>query len=127
MTIQPQFFSPVPMPHVPSSLPDLRPKILNEEFYNATGAGIAEMGNAIGAANAVKDSNFSEAMLKALDKVNAYQRYHEDIVQQAMLDPDSVNIEDISTAEAQANMSLNITRTILNRVVQAWRDIINSR
>jgi len=127
MTIQPQYFSPVDMPKVPSSLPDLRPKVLNEEFYNATGAGIAELGKTIGAAGATKDSNFSDAMLKALDKVNAYQRYHEDLIQQAILEPDSVDVEDISMAEADANMSLNISRNILNRVVQAWKDIINAR
>jgi flagellar hook-basal body complex protein FliE len=127
MTLQPQYFSPVPMPRVPSSMPDLRPKVLNEEFYNATGKGIAEMGKVIGAANATKDGNFSDAMLKALDKVNAYQIYKEDLDQQELLDPDSVNIEDITMAEAQAKMSLDIARTILNRVVQAWKDIINSR
>ena len=127
MTIEPQYFSPVPMPAVPSSLPDLRPKVLNEEFYNATGAGIAELGKTIGAAGATRDSTFSDAMLKALDKVNAYQRYHEEIIQQAILEPDSVTAEDVSMAEAEANMSLNITRTILNRIVQAWKDIINTR
>jgi len=127
MTIQPQYFSPVPMPAVPSSLPDLRTKVLNEEFYNATGSGIAELGNTIGAANATKDSTFSDAMLNALDKVNAYQRYNEELMQQAIIDPDSVNVEDISMAEAQARMSLDTTARILNRVVQAWKDIINTR
>ena len=127
MTITPQYFSPVPMPQVPSSLPDLRPKVLNEEFYNATGSGIVQLGKTISAAGAMKDGGFSDAMLKALDKVNAYQRYNEEIIQQAMLDPDSVQVEDVAMAEAQANMSLNITRTILNRVVQAWKDIINAR
>jgi len=127
MTLQPQYFSPVPMPHVPSSLPDLRPKVLNEEFYNSTGKGIAEMGNVIGAANATKDSNFSDTMLKALDKVSAYERYREDLSQQSLLDPDSVDPEDISMAEGKARMSLDAASRILNRVVQAWKDIINSR
>jgi flagellar hook-basal body complex protein FliE len=127
MTLQPQYFSPVPMPHVPSSLPDLRPKVLNEEFYNSTGKGIAEMGNVIGAANATKDSNFSDAMLKALDKVSAYERYAEDLSQQRLLDPDSVNIETMTMAEGKARMSLDAASRILNRVVQAWKDIINSR
>ena len=127
MTIAPQYYSPVPMPPVPSSLPDLRPKVFNEEFYNATGSGIAAMGKTIGAGGALKDGVFSETMLKALDKVSDYQRYSEDMYQQSILAPDSVNIEDLSMAEAQANMSLNITRTILNRIVQAWKDIINTR
>ena len=127
MTLAPQYFSPVPMPPVPSSLPDLRPKVLNEEFYNATGSGISSMGKVIGAENALKDGLFSDSMLKALDKVSAYQKYSDNLYQQAVLAPDSVDIEDITMAEAQANMSLNIARTILNRVVQAWKDIVNTR
>jgi len=127
MTIQPQYFSPVPMPAVPSSMPELQTKVLNEEFYNATGSGIAELGKTIGAANATKDGGFSDAMLKALDKVNAHQRYNEELIQQAMLDPDSVQIEDVTMAEGKARMSLDITARILSRIVQAWKDIINTR
>jgi len=127
MTIQPQYFSPVPMPAVPSSMPDLRPKVLNEEFYNGSGSGIANLGKIIGASDTTKDGLFSETMLKALDKVSAYQQHHDYLAEQSIIDPDSVNVEDIAMAEAQASMSLNITRTILNRIVQAWKDIINTR
>ena len=127
MTLTPQYFSPVPMPHVPSSLPDLRPKVLNEEFYNGSGAGIASLGKTIGAENAMKDGIFSETMLKALDKVSDFQKQSSNLYVQSILAPDTVNVEDISMAEAQANMSLNIARTILNRVVQAWKDIVNTR
>jgi flagellar hook-basal body complex protein FliE len=127
MTITPQYYNPIPMPPVPSSLPDLRPKVLNEEFYNASGAGIAAMGKSIGSGGVLKDGIFSETMLKALDKVSDYQKYSENMYQQAILAPDSVNVEDLTMAEAEAAMSLNIARTILNRVVQAWKDIINTR
>jgi flagellar hook-basal body complex protein FliE len=115
------------MPRVPSSLPDLRPKVLNEEFYNATGGGIASLGETIGAEGVMKDGLFSESMLKALDKVSGYQQQYDHIIQQAMIAPDTVNVEDVAMAEAKAAMSLNITRTILNRVVQVWQDIINTR
>jgi len=126
MTIAPQYYSPVLMPPVPSSMPDLRPKALNEEFYNGSGSGIVELGKTIGAMG-TKDGLFGEAMLKALDKVSDYQKFHQRIVEQSIIDPDSVNVEDIAMAEANANMSLNIARTILNRVVQAWKDVINTR
>ncbi|MCL1812158.1 MAG: flagellar hook-basal body complex protein FliE [Treponema sp.] len=127
MTLTPQYYSPVPMPPVPSSLPDLRPRVLNEEFYNATGSGIASLGKTIGADGVMKDGLFSETMLKALDKVSGYQKYSDNLYQQAILAPDSVNVEDIAMAEAQANMSLNIANRILSRVVQAWKDIVNTR
>jgi flagellar hook-basal body complex protein FliE len=115
------------MPAVPSSLPDFRPRVLNSEFYNASGRGIAGLGSVIGAENVMKDGLFDETMLKALDKVSAYQSQAEYIHQQSILDPESVDVHQIAEAEAMASMSLNITRTILNRVVQAWKDIINTR
>jgi flagellar hook-basal body complex protein FliE len=127
MTIQPQYFSPVPMPKVPSSLPDLRPQVFNTEFYNASGRGIAELGKAVGAENVMRDGLFDETMLKALDKVSDYQMQAEYIQQQAIIDPESVDIHQITNAEAMASMSLNITRTILSRIVQSWKDIINTR
>jgi flagellar hook-basal body complex protein FliE len=127
MTIKPQYFSPVPMPRVPSSLPDFRPKVFNTEFYNASGKGIAELGNTIGAENVMRDGLFDQTMLKALDRVSDYQLQAEYIEQQAILDPESVDVHEIADAEAKASMSLNITRTILNRIVQAWKDVINTR
>jgi len=44
-----------------------------------------------------------------------------------LIDPDSVDAHDVTIAMAKANMSLNITRTVLDRVVRAWKDIINTR
>jgi flagellar hook-basal body complex protein FliE len=126
MTIKP-VFAPVPMPKIPSSLPDFRPKVFNQEFYNSTGSGIASLGEVIGARGVSGDGNFDTAMLKALDKVNAYQQNYESLYQQMIVDPESVEVHDIADAQAKAGMSLNITRTILNRVVQAWKDIINTR
>ncbi|GHV85696.1 hypothetical protein AGMMS50230_13040 [Spirochaetia bacterium] len=127
MTIKPQYFSPVPMPPVPSSFPDFRPKILNEELYNGSGRGMAELGKSIGAEGIMRDGLFDQTMLKALDKVSGLQQQADYMYQQSVIDPDSVNVEDLTIAEGKANMSLNITRTILNRVVQAWKDIINTR
>ncbi|MDR2072363.1 MAG: flagellar hook-basal body complex protein FliE [Spirochaetaceae bacterium] len=127
MTIKPQYYSPVPMPRVPASLPDFRPKVLNGEFYNASGAGISGLGDKIGAENVLRDGLFSDTMLKALDAVSGYQLQAEYIEQQAIIDPESVDVHEIADAEARATMSLNITRTILNRIVQAWKDVINTR
>ena len=43
-----------------------------------------------------------------------------------MTNPDAVDPHDVTIAMAKANMSLNITRTVLDRVVRAWRDLINT-
>jgi flagellar hook-basal body complex protein FliE len=71
--------------------------------------------------------SFENAMLKALDGVNAAQVDSSNATELMLTDPDAIDVHDVTIAMAKANMSLNITRTVLSRVVQAWRDLINTR
>lgn len=81
----------------------------------------------LGNGAAAKGSSFEDALLKAMDGVNAYQTENTSLVQQMLVDPDSVDAHDVTLAMSRANMSLNIARTVLDRVVRAWRDLINTR
>jgi len=126
MTVKP-ILAPIPQPKVPGMNPDFRPKVFNEEFYNSTGKGIYDMGKVTGADKLYGDSTFEKVMLGALDRVNAYQQNADAILQQAITDPESVDVHEITDAQAKATLSLNITRTLLNRIVQAWKDVINTR
>ena len=81
----------------------------------------------IGADAVVRAGTFSESMLGALDKVSAQTQFASNLSQMALTDPDSVNVEDITIAQAEATMAMNITRNVLSRLVQSWRDIINTR
>ena len=95
--------------------------------FLALGNKISETGKKIGADAVIRSGTFADAMLGALDKVSAHHQFASGLHQAAIIDPDSVDIHDITIAQAQANLSLNITRNVLNRVVQAWRDLINTR
>jgi flagellar hook-basal body complex protein FliE len=95
--------------------------------YTASGEAIAELGNRIGAEAATRSGGFDDAMLRALDRVSASQQFSADLSQRAITDPGSVDIHDITIAQAKARMSLDITHTVLNRIVQGWRDLINTR
>ena len=97
-----------------------------EDFLDQ-GSRINEVQNIIGSDAVIRSGGFSNAMLSALDSVSADQHFASLMSQAAILDPDSVDVHDVTIAQAQANMSLNITRTVLNRLVQSWRDIINTR
>jgi flagellar hook-basal body complex protein FliE len=66
-------------------------------------------------------------MLQAMDKVSGDQQFASQLVQQSITDPDSVDTHDITIAQAKASMSLNIARNVLSRLVQDWRDLINTR
>jgi flagellar hook-basal body complex protein FliE len=66
-------------------------------------------------------------MLQALDQVSASDQFAGNLAQRAITEPDSVDIHDVTIAQAKASMSLDITRNVLSRLVQGWRDIINTR
>lgn len=91
------------------------------------GQSIIELGSKIGAAGVSRSGSFQDAMLKAVDAVSADQHKASNIIQAAITDPDSVDIHDVTIAQAKATMSLNITRTVLSRLVQGWKDLINTR
>lgn len=95
--------------------------------FTAEGKALSELGNKIGAEMVLRSGTFEDAMLKALDMVSAQQQAPGDLMQAALTDPGTVDVHDITIAQAKASMSLNITRTVLNRVVQGWKDLINTR
>jgi flagellar hook-basal body complex protein FliE len=98
-----------------------------KQGYAASGTAVSALGEKIGAEAAVRSGAFEDVMLRALDKVSSLQQESSNLAQAAITDPESVDIHDITIAQARANMSLNITRTILSRLVQSWRDLINTR
>ncbi|MCA1753325.1 MAG: flagellar hook-basal body complex protein FliE [Spirochaeta sp.] len=71
--------------------------------------------------------SFGEMVMDGLNQVNALEQQHTDLSVRAVVDPDSVNPHDVTIAAAQAEMALNITKNVVDRVVQAYRDITNVR
>jgi flagellar hook-basal body complex protein FliE len=95
--------------------------------YAGSGKNIIALEKKIGAEGITRAGTFEHAMLQALDKVSGQQQYASALSQEAIVNPDSVDIHTITIAQAEASMSLNATRNILSRVVQGWRDLINAR
>jgi len=99
---------------------------LNSPFAGS-GANILSLERTIGADSVTGGGTFQEAMLQALDRVSASQQNASRLQQEAIINPHLVDVHDISIAQAQARMSLDIAATVMNRVVQGWRDLINTR
>ena len=95
----------------------------NPMHYTASGA----VGSPVGAEEGPGGTSFEDAMLKAMDGVNAMQIDSANAEEAMLINPDSIDAHDVTIAMAKANMSLDITRTVLSRVVTAWKDIINTR
>ena len=66
-------------------------------------------------------------MLQALDKVSGAQLFASHLERESIINPDSIDVHEITIAQAKANMSLGIARNVLSRLVQGWRDLINTR
>jgi flagellar hook-basal body complex protein FliE len=70
---------------------------------------------------------FEDAMLQALDKISGAHIDVSEMQKEAIINPDSVDIHDITIAQAQAGMALETATKVLSRLVQGWRDLINTR
>jgi flagellar hook-basal body complex protein FliE len=128
MTIyKPELAGPGTMPSLPLAITHPKHLVPKAGDFEAIGRNISSLGEKIGAGAVIRSGTFEDTMLKALDKVSAYQQISSNLAQKAITDPGSVDVQDITIAQAEASMSLNITRNVLNRIVQGWRDIINTR
>jgi flagellar hook-basal body complex protein FliE len=96
--------------------------------YAGSGKNILALEKKIGGVEHItRAGTFEQAMLQALDKVSGSQQYASALQQEAIVNPDSVDAHDVTIAQGMAAMSLDITRTILNRLVQSWNNLINTR
>jgi flagellar hook-basal body complex protein FliE len=95
--------------------------------YAGSGKNILALEKKIGAGNVTGAGTFQQSMLQALDKVSGSQQQASNLAREAIINPDSLDAHDVTIAQAEAQMSLGITRNILSRLVQGWRDLINTR
>ncbi len=70
---------------------------------------------------------FQELLIGSLNDVNAAQQEHANLAVQAIIEPDAVDPHDVTIAAAKANLALSITKNVVDRVIQAYRDITNVR
>ena len=73
------------------------------------------------------EGDFTSKVLEKLSQVNAIQQESLELTRRMTIDPDSVDAHDVMMSLAEANMSLNITKAVLDRVIRAYRDITTAR
>ena len=79
--------------------------------------------------NAVRPEtmSFEQTLLKAFDSVNEKQQASSVMAEKLITEPDSVDVHDVTTAMAKASLSLNLTQTVLDRLVKGWNEITTTR
>ena len=82
---------------------------------------------AVSAARGDSEQKFGTLLMGALGSVNDSQRKAMNLSQAMVTDPNSVNVEDVTIALADANLALSMTKAIVDRALAAYREIINIR
>ncbi len=72
-------------------------------------------------------TGFSAAFTRALQGVSDMQIRSADLAEQMVINPESVDPHDVTIAMAKANTSLQMTKSILDSALKAYREIINIR
>ncbi len=70
---------------------------------------------------------FTNALRNALGETNNLQNAVTDITQAYLTDPESVDVHDVTIAMSKANMSLEITKAVVDGALKAYNNIINIR
>ncbi|WP_300747929.1 flagellar hook-basal body complex protein FliE [uncultured Brachyspira sp.] len=72
-------------------------------------------------------SNFGTMLSDAVDAVNQKQVDRDNIIVQAGIRPDQVDVSDVMNAVAEAELSLSFTKAVIDRAVRAYQEITTYR
>jgi flagellar hook-basal body complex protein FliE len=81
----------------------------------------------IDTANRPETMSFEQTLLAAFDKMNASQQKTDTLAQQMLIDPESVDVHDVTIAMAEASLSLKMAQSVIDRVIKGWNEITTSR
>jgi len=79
--------------------------------------------------NAVRPetASFEQTLLSAFDKMNSKQQAADSLAQQMNVDPESVDVHDVTIAMAVAGLSLKMAQSIIDRMIKGWNEITTTR
>ena len=70
---------------------------------------------------------FESYLVNAVSEMNNQQLNVGKVQKQLITDPDSVDIHDVTTAMAKAQMSLSLAQTVIDRLVTGWNELSTNR
>lgn len=75
----------------------------------------------------LNEKSFGEFLTDAVAQMNKQQMNVSAMEEQLVTDPESLDIHDITTAMAKAQMSMTLAKTVVDRVVTGWNEITTTR
>ncbi len=70
---------------------------------------------------------FESYLVNAVSAINNQQLDVGRVQEKLITDPDSVDIHDVTTAMAKAQMSLSLAQTVIDRLVTGWNELSTNR
>jgi len=74
-----------------------------------------------------ENPNFADKMFEAINGVNRLQQETNNLSVKMVTDPDSMDAHDITIAIAKANSALAITKAVVDKAIQAYKEILSFR
>ena len=74
-----------------------------------------------------ENATFSDKMFEALNGVNKLQQEVNDLSVKMVTDPDSIDVHDITIAIEKSNAALALTKAVVDKAIQAYREILSFR
>lgn len=73
------------------------------------------------------EQSFGELLLKLFDNVNQKETKSKELQELAIVSPEEVNVHEVMIAEEEARLSLLFVKTVIDKGITAWKDIMNLR
>jgi flagellar hook-basal body complex protein FliE len=73
------------------------------------------------------EKSFGDLLLNAFNDVNDLQINANKMSEAMITDPESVNVHDVMISIAESTLSLSMTKTIVDRALRAYREIVSTR
>jgi len=71
--------------------------------------------------------DFASLMMDKIDDVNQLQGNVNQLNELMLTDPDAVDVHELTIAMAKAEMAMGMTKAVVDKAVQAYKDIVNMR
>lgn len=72
-------------------------------------------------------NSFSGMLKGAIDQVNGKQVSADHLIVQAGTKPDTVDVHEVMNAISEAELAMNMTKAVVDRVVRAYQELSNMR
>ncbi len=66
-------------------------------------------------------------VVDALNEANSLAQESTRLTEQYIINPDSVDVHDVTIAMGKANLAISMTKSVVDGAIKAYREIINIR